>query len=116
MSNSYIQNVTGGPGILSAVSPSGSHYQPSDSIPNDGALRSYGRYIQYYNAASCCWMDLRGDTLYVELSADVQVVIDWAKNKMTEDEHIKNLAEKYPALKKAKENYDVVKALVENEN
>ena len=34
---------------------------------------------------------------------------------MAEEEKINKLIAKYPALKTAKENYDLIKALVENE-
>jgi hypothetical protein len=116
MSNSHIQNVFGGPGIVSYFTSNGTNYFPNDSIPNDGALRTYAGNIQYYNALTHCWTSMQGSTVNIDLAADHQVILDWARDKMTEDMRIKDLAEKYPALKKAQENFDVVKALVENDN
>jgi hypothetical protein len=114
--SSHIQSVIGTHGIVTYNTHPGTHYYPNDSIPNDGALRTYAGNIQFYDAVSHCWMLLVGDQATVEISADVQVVMDWVRDKMVEDVRIKDLTEKYPALKKAKENFDVIKALVENDN
>jgi hypothetical protein len=116
MSISHIQNVSGGPGIVCYVTSVGTNYFPNDSIPNDGALRTYAGNIQYYDADSHCWMLMQGSDVSVDLAADHQVIMDWVRDKMVEDVRIKDLTEKYPALKKAKENFDVIKALVENDN
>ena len=116
MGNSHIQNVNGEHGITCYRTNYGTHYYPNDSMPNDGALRTYAGNIQYYNALTHCWALLEGDQATVEISMEVQMIMDWARDKMAEDMRIKDLAEKYPALKKAKENFDVVKALVENDN
>lgn len=54
----------------------------------------------------------------VELSCDPQYqqVLEWAKKKMAEDERIEKLAEKYIAVKDAKEKLEIVIKLVQDED
>jgi hypothetical protein len=57
----------------------------------------------------------------VELSGDVQSILNWARIKMAEEVRIKELAAKHPtvadaidAVKKAEEQVRIVAALVDN--
>ena len=115
MSNHYIQSVSGGTGVFASVSPSYSSHCPDDTKPQDGFVRNNNGSFEYYNANNNFWKPMHGDNLYISLDPDIVAITEWAKEKMAEEARIKELAEKYPALKKAKENYDVVKALVEND-
>lgn len=58
------------------------------------------------------WIPMLGDTTYIGLSETATKAIDWAYKKMCEEEHINGLAEKYPAIKDAKEKLDILLALV----
>jgi hypothetical protein len=116
MSNNYIQNVSGGTGVYASVSPGYSSYHPDNTKPQDGFVRNSNGKFEYYNATNNFWMPMDGDNLYISIDPDIIGVMEWAKEKMAEEVRIKELAGKYPALKKAKENYDMVKALVENDN
>jgi hypothetical protein len=40
-------------------------------------------------------------------------ILDWASDKMNEEEELKELCEQYPALKKAKEQFETIKRLVQ---
>lgn len=50
----------------------------------------------------------------IELMPDVVEVLKWAKNKMNNEKEIEKLAEQYPAVKTAKEQLDLVLALVKD--
>jgi hypothetical protein len=49
-------------------------------------------------------------------SSELDMVVEWAKEKMLEEERLKELCKKFPSLQKAKDNYDMIKTLVEHEN
>jgi len=53
----------------------------------------------------------------VELRNDPQLaeILDWAKKKMEYDRKIEKLADKYPAVKDAKEKLDILVKLVQDE-
>ena len=53
----------------------------------------------------------------VEIRNDPQLadVLDWAKKKMEYDRKIEKLADKYPAVKDAKEKLDILVKLVQDE-
>lgn len=67
------------------------------------------------NTVSGSWIRIDNT---VELSSDGQIsdIINWAKKKMAEEENINKLIEKYPSLKAAKEQFDVVLKLVDNDH
>lgn len=58
------------------------------------------------------WIDVR-TTAFVD-DFDLKSVVEWAKQKMEQELQEQELAEKYPAFKTAKKNYELVKAMVEN--
>ena len=92
------------------------YYNPDSSNLHDGIVRTCLGGLEYYDAKSGCWHPLTGSVTNIDLHTSVNVVLNWAMNKMAEEEKLKSLAEKYPAFKQAKENYDIIKALVQNES
>jgi hypothetical protein len=58
---------------------------------------------------------LPGSEVRIEISPHVQIVLDWAYAKMQDDHKLDAMVAKYPALKQAKENYDIIKAMVQDE-
>lgn len=54
----------------------------------------------------------------IELSSDPQYhqVLEWAKKKMDEEQRIQKLADKYVAVKNAKEQLEIVMKLVQDED
>lgn len=91
------------------------YYNPDDTNLNDGAVRTCRGELEYYDAKAKCWYPLPGLVANIDLHTNTNVVLNWAMKKMAEEEKINKLIAKYPALKTAKENYDLIKALVENE-
>ena len=51
----------------------------------------------------------------VTLNSEVEDIIKWARQKKSEDDKLKILASKYPAVKDLKEKLDMVLALVQEE-
>ena len=51
------------------------------------------------------WIGL-GDDIHLSLSSEVLKVIDWAINKMKEEEQLKQLAQSHPTLQAALDNVD----------
>ena len=60
------------------------------------------------------WTSLDTNHTNIGLSAEAVELLDWVRQKRDEEEKIQALAEKYPALKKAKDNYDMILNLTKN--
>jgi len=77
----------------------------------EGEVRAVNGQLQVYNGAmfepiqTTAWVD---DT-------DLETVVEWAKQKMEQELQEQKMAEQFPAFAKAKENYETIKRLVENE-
>ena len=77
----------------------------------EGEVRAVNGELQVYDGATfqtiriAAWVD----------DIDLETVVEWAKQKMEKELREQALAEQFPAFAKAKENYETVKALVENE-
>jgi hypothetical protein len=91
------------------------HYAPDDNIPFDGALRVNGSEVEYYNAKACRWSTWHGATLSVEILPVYESALWWAVEEKQKAEQLEEKMKKFPSLRLAKENFDMVKALVEND-
>lgn len=75
-----------------------------------GEVRAINGQLQVYNGSmfvpihTTAWVD----------NIELGTVVEWAKQKMEQELREQLLAEKFPAFAKAKENYEIVKALVQN--
>jgi hypothetical protein len=83
------------------------------SNPSAGMVRCNGTQLEVYDGYS--WLTYT-QTSTISTSAELDNVVSWAKEKMLEEAKIKELCKKFPALQKAKDNYDMIKAFVENED
>ena len=76
-----------------------------------GEVRAINGELRVYNGSmfvpihTTAWVD----------SIDLGTVVEWAKQKMEQELREQALAEQFPAFAKAKENYDMIRMLVENE-
>lgn len=61
------------------------------------------------------WITYAGSYSSVGLTPDAEALLDWAKEKREEELKIQTMTEKFPALKKAKENYDLIWNMVKDE-
>ena len=77
----------------------------------EGEVRAVNGKLQVYNGAmfvpihTTAWVD----------SNELDTVIEWAKQKMAQEQLEAAMAKQFPAFAKAKENYETIRRLVENE-
>ena len=61
------------------------------------------------------WKQLGMNYTNIELTGEAQAILDWGRKKMAEEKQIDDLCEKYPGLRKARDNYEVFLKLVQSE-
>lgn len=109
-----IRGLTGG----QYITVSGGH--ASNPYISPGAV---GAGMMRYNPNMNCmevndgnmWKQLDMSYANVELTVEAQAILDWAKKKMAEEQKIDELCEKYPGLRKARDNYEIFLNLVQSE-
>lgn len=117
-----IKSVTGGIGI---VVDSGYTNLPfigqNSNNPMQGMLRIAGNDLQVFDGST--WMHVGGGYPSISLNGAAQSAINWAQMKMVEEENLKQLAAKHPAvadavntINEAYEKLKVIVALTEEEN
>ena len=117
-----IKSITGGNGIQVDSGYASLPYINSNSQnPMQGMLRINGSDMQVYDGNG--WLNIGGAFPTVSLNGAAYSAIHWAQQKMAEEETIRKLSEKHPAVADAmntiNEAYDklkVIVALVEEEN
>lgn len=62
------------------------------------------------------WQQLGMNYATVELDAQAQQLLDWAKKKMEEEQHLNELCKRYPGLERARSNFETFKRLVREED
>ena len=77
----------------------------------EGEVRAINGQLQVYNGSM--WQTITATTLMND--AQINELVEWASKKMAQELEDQQLAEKFPAFAKAKENYDMIRRLVENE-
>lgn len=60
------------------------------------------------------WLKI-GGPCQISLSGETEMIIEWAREKMLEEKRIDELCEKYPGLRKARDNYELFKKIVTTE-
>lgn len=118
-----IKTINAGPGITvtgaSANWPSFYNNTAASGNTLIGQMRYNGsnQTTEVYDGAS--WMPLTPAYPMIELSGEVQTILNWAKAKMAEEMQLKQLAQRHPSLQDALENLEhaqkqvrIVKALV----
>lgn len=51
----------------------------------------------------------------VELTDEATLVLDWAREKMYEEQRLDELCKKYPGLAKARDNFEMFKSMIESQ-
>lgn len=116
MSSKFIEDVSSGDGIYITNYAHTPYYSPDAAILNDGVVRTRHGGLEYYDAKIDAWMPLPGMTIRVSMDPASAYAVAWVQKKMVEEENLEKLLKNYPSLKQAKENYELIKALVQNEN
>lgn len=61
------------------------------------------------------WQTLSNSYATIELNAEAESLLDWARQKRNEELQLKAMLEKYPALQKAKDNFDLLLNIVKDD-
>jgi hypothetical protein len=90
---------------------------PMPYIGNNGAMAGAMRYsngnVEVYDGS--IWR-MVGCMTTVSLSNHADSLLDWVAQKKSEEEKLTAMLEKYPSLKSAKDQYEIVKALCESDH
>jgi hypothetical protein len=102
------------PGKHLRASSVGNNYYNYSSQPLAGMLRYHsGGRIEVFDGNS--WQTVSA-SCNVELTPEGQSAIDWAIKKQKEETELEVLLDKHPGLKQAKEQFDIMLALVREHN
>lgn len=61
------------------------------------------------------WLSFNESYADINLSPETQRILEWAEKKMAEEEKLEAMMEQYPALRKAKENFDMLLHLTKDD-
>ena len=104
--------------IVSSINP-GSVYFPVNADPDTSTITGSVRYnpnrnaLEVWNGSS--WMVIADTHTTVDLSPEIENILRWARKKMTEEYKLEHLMSKYPALRNAHDQFQLVKHLVAEE-
>lgn len=90
-----IRNITGGYGIQVSGSVYNAPYIDTTRA-SAGMVRYTNGNLEVYDGSS--WLPLQSSYPQVELSGEVQSIINWARIKMAEEARIQELATKHPTV------------------
>lgn len=58
------------------------------------------------------WQQIYGPEFQISLTGRTEHIIEWAEKKMQQEKNIEEFAKKYPALKDAKDKFDILYTLI----
>jgi hypothetical protein len=61
------------------------------------------------------WLTFNQSHVGIDLSPETQMLLNWARQKMAEEQKLEAMMERYPALKKAKDNLDMMLNIVKDD-
>lgn len=61
------------------------------------------------------WLPVNMEYSTIEMTPEAESLLDWARQKRAEEAKLQAMIEKYPALKKAKDSYDLIWNLIKDE-
>lgn len=77
----------------------------------EGEIRAINGEIKVYTGSA--WVTITATTLMND--ACLNELVEWARKKMVQELEEEQLAEKFPAFARAKENYEMIRRLTINE-
>jgi len=102
-----IKSITGSK-YVNVLGNSGSYpYVNSSSNPMQGAMRIQNNDIQVFDGNN--WIGIGGAYSTISLSPEAEIILDWAKKKMTEEAEDAELRKKFPTLDSALKEVEVAK-------
>jgi len=121
-----ITNITANSNSLLWVSTGGSNMPHINmNAPSSGMMRWNGNNncIEVFDGSMNLWQQMYGKTADIQLSPQIQAVINWANLKMAEESEWEKLAKTNDAvkialenMKKAKQQLDITAKLVKDHN
>lgn len=109
-----IKGIMGSGSVVVAGGSTSYPYIPTnDSNPIQGMLRIRNQDTQVFDGST--WQTIYGSIATVDLTPEVQSIIDWARKKKQEEAELDELCKKYPGLGKARDNFETFRRLVNSE-
>jgi len=115
-----IKGLMGGTNVIvSGGSTSVPYVSQNNTNPMQGMIRVWGSDMQVFDGNA--WMTMSTSYATVDLSADVQTLLQWAREQKIKQANREARIKKNPALqkafeniKRAEENFDLIDALVKD--
>ncbi len=106
-----IKGLRGDQGItVSGGDTSVPYINQNTTNPMTGMMRVWGSDLQVFDGSS--WLNMNSSYATVSLDSELQVLLNWGRRKMLEEQDLQSLMEKHPGLKDTKDRYEVMLALV----
>jgi hypothetical protein len=86
-----------------------------DSNFKNGDVRFNGEIQRLECYSDEHWIPVSSGPATIELTPDVKEVLEWSQQTRQEDEQIRELMERHPSVKSAKNQLDVLVALLKDE-
>ena len=106
--------------VVSGTSSSYPYVPYNQNNPIQGMLRIHGQDLQTFDGSN--WVTVGGAYPTVELTGEVESLLDWARaeraKQLNRQQLIKNnpaLKKAYEAIQRAEENFDLLEKFVEND-
>ena len=107
-----IKGIMGGTSITVSGGSTSFPYVPmNNNNPIQGMIRINGQDTQVFDGSG--WQTMYGSIANIELTPEVQSIIDWARKKKAEEQKLDELCKTYPGLGKARDNFETFKRLVD---
>jgi len=112
--------------MIKGINSSGRYLTVTGGSPSSTYISpgSVGSGMLRYNANTSAievndgsvWRQLDMSHAAVELTPEAESLLDWARKKRDQELKIDELCEKYPALQKAKDNFDLILNIIKEVN
>lgn len=96
-----IRGITGqGSLVVSGGNPGSTYYQTGQTM--SGQVRYHNNNLEVYDGSS--WHIIQGSYATVALSAEAEIAVKWATDKIREEQTLKGLIQNNPAIRAAYES------------
>jgi len=101
-----ISSLNSGPGVIVEGGTNGPYVDLNR--PSAGMLRYNGHNLEAYDGSS--WLSV-GQHASVQLDAEAQILLDWARKKMQQERELDDRMKNHPGLKDAYEKFKIMDIL-----
>ena len=109
-----IKSIAAGPGLAVAGHASTYPYVNMNNA-SAGMVRYNGNNSNFEVYDGSTWMTMYSSAARMPLDYDVQNILNWARDKMLEDQRLKELAQKHPGIADLQQKLDIMIALVQQQ-